>query len=91
MISFGVSWKVFPLCEVANHISCISISVTKLKVEKILKGSLDSIPSPSVKIQIMGRKVCLKCKGKTLMGRCQQTFENKKFVDITQQCFAILP
>ena len=34
------------------------------KVEKILKGSLDSIPSPSVKIQIMGRKVCLRCKGK---------------------------
>ena len=30
------------------------------KVEKILKGSLDSIPSPSpsVKIQIMGGKVC---------------------------------
>ena len=37
------------------------------KVEKILKGSLDSIPSPSpsVKIQIMGGKVCLRCKGKT--------------------------
>ena len=36
------------------------------KVEKILKGSLDSIPSPSpsVKIQIMGGKVCLRCKGK---------------------------
>ena len=30
------------------------------KVERILKGSLDSIlsPSPSVKIQIMGGKVC---------------------------------
>ena len=30
------------------------------KVDKILKGSLDSIqsPSPSVKIQIMGGKVC---------------------------------
>ena len=30
------------------------------KVEKILKGSLDSIPSPStsVKIQNMGGKVC---------------------------------
>ena len=27
------------------------------KVEKILKGSLDSIPSPSLKIQIMGGKV----------------------------------
>jgi hypothetical protein len=41
-----------------------------LKVEKILKGSLDSIPSPStsVKIQIMGGKVCLRCKGKTLLG-----------------------
>ena len=35
------------------------------KVEKILKGSLDSIPSPSVKIQIMGGKVCLRCKGNT--------------------------
>ena len=36
------------------------------KVEKILKGSLDSIlsPSPSVKIQITGRKVCLRWKGK---------------------------
>ena len=36
------------------------------KVEKMLKGSLDSIPSPSpsVKIQIMGGKVCLRCKGK---------------------------
>ena len=41
-----------------------------IKVEKILKGSLDSIPSPSpsVKIQIMGWKVCLRCKGKTLLG-----------------------
>ena len=38
------------------------------KVEKILKGSLDLIPSPSVKIQIMGGKVCLRCKGKTLLG-----------------------
>ena len=58
----------------------------KSKVEKILKGSLHSIPSlsPSVKIQIMGRKVFLMCKGKT-------TFENKKFVDITQQCFAFFP
>jgi len=37
------------------------------KVEEILKGSLGSIssPSPSVKIQIMGGKVCLRCKGKT--------------------------
>ena len=34
------------------------------KVENILKGSLNLIPSPSpsVKIQIMGGKVCLRCK-----------------------------
>jgi hypothetical protein len=38
-----------------------------VKVENILKGSLDSIPSPSpsVKIQILGGKFCLRCKGKT--------------------------
>ena len=41
-----------------------------VKVEKILKDSLDLIPSPStsVKIQIMGGKVCLWCKGKTMLG-----------------------
>ena len=40
------------------------------KVEKILKGILDSIPSPSpsVQIQIRGGKVCLRRKGKTLLG-----------------------
>ena len=41
-----------------------------IKVEKILKGILDLIPSPSpsVKIQIIVGKVCLRCKGKTLLG-----------------------
>ena len=41
-----------------------------VKVEKILKGSLDSIPSssPLVKIQIMGGKIWLSCRGKTLLG-----------------------
>ena len=38
------------------------------KVENILKGSLNSIPSPSVKIQTMGGKVCLGCKDKSLLG-----------------------
>ena len=40
------------------------------KVENILKGSLNLIssPSPSVEIQIMGGKVCLRCKDKTLLG-----------------------
>ena len=46
------------------------------KVEKILKGSLDSIPSPSpsVKIQIMGGNVSLRCKGKTLLGDVNKLF-----------------
>ena len=52
------------------------------KVEKILKGSLDSIPSPStsVKIQIMGRKVCLRCKGKTLLGIVNKLLEAKSLL-----------
>ena len=51
------------------------------KVENILKGSLDSIPSPtpSLKNLITGGTVWLRCEGKTLLG-----IENKKFVDITQ-------
>ena len=45
------------------------------KVENILKGSLDSIPSPSpsVKIQTMGGKVSLMCKSKTLLGILKTT------------------
>ena len=45
-------------------------SLSSSKVEKNLKGSLDLIqsPLPSVKIQIMGGKICLRCKGKTLLG-----------------------
>ena len=63
------------------------------KVENILKASLALIPSPSpsVKIQIMGGKVCLMSKRQNVAGSCQQTFENKEFVDITQQCFAFTP
>ena len=38
------------------------------KAEKILKGSLDSIRTPPVKVRIMGGKVCLRHKGKTLLG-----------------------
>ena len=65
---------------------------TNFKVENILKGSLDSIPSPSpsVKIQIMGGKVFLRCKGKTLLGVDNKIWKQKN-VDITQQCFALLP
>ena len=36
-----------------------SLCISQVKVEKVLKGRLDSISSPSVKIQIMGRKVAV--------------------------------
>ena len=49
------------------------------KVENIIKGSLDLIPSPSVKIRIMGGKVCLKCKGKTLLGIVDKPLKTANF------------
>ena len=88
--TFRKANKLLSLCIcVCFFLSYCSIS----KIENISKGSLDSIPSPStsVKLQILCGKVCLRCKGKNIAGHCQQTCENKKFVDITQQCFAILP
>jgi hypothetical protein len=45
--------------------------IKNVKVETILKGSLNLIPS-FIKV---GGKVCLRCKG----GRCEQKFENNKF------------
>ena len=58
----------------AMSLACYNLSTASpkfsiiRKLEKFLKGSLDLIPSPSlsVKIQIMGGKVCFRCKGKTL-------------------------
>ena len=52
------------------------------KRENILKGSLDSIPlpSPSVKIQIMGREVCLRCKGKTLLDVVNKLLNTKSLL-----------
>ena len=38
-------------------------------------------PSPSLKIQIIGGRVCLRCKGKTLLGDVNKHFEKKMFVD----------
>jgi hypothetical protein len=58
------------LIESQNFAKTAKTLPMKAKVEKILKCSLDLIPStsPSVKIQIMGGKVCLRRKGKTLLG-----------------------
>ena len=52
------------------------------KVEIFLKGSLDAIPSPSVKIQIMGGKVYLRCKGKTLLGVVNKLLKTKSLLTL---------
>ena len=64
-----------------------------IKIKKILKGSLDSIPSPSpsVKIQIMGRKVCLRCKGKTLQGVVNKLLKTKKLLTSPSNVLHLLP
>ena len=58
------------------------LKVSNCKVEKILKGSLDLIPSPSpsVKILIMGKKVCLRCKSKTLLGIVNKLLKTKSLL-----------
>ena len=48
------------------------------KVEKILKGSLDLISSPSVKFQIMGSKIRLRCKVETLLGVVNKLLKKQK-------------
>jgi hypothetical protein len=59
-------------------------NIFPVKVENILKGSLDLIPSPSpspsVKIQIMGGKVCSRCKGKTLLGVVNKLLKTKSLL-----------
>ena len=62
--------------------------IGRFKVEKILKVSLDLIPSPSAKIQIMGGKVCLRCKGKTLLGDVNKLFAFKSL--LTTACNVLL-
>ena len=60
----------------------IAIQMIVSKVENILKGILDSIPSPSpsTKIQIMGGKVCLRCKGKTLLDVLNNLLKTKSLL-----------
>ena len=62
------------------------------KVEKILEGSLDlnPLPSPSVKIQIMSGKVCLRCKGKTLLGIVNKLLETKSMLTSTTAMFCLI-
>ena len=60
-----------------------------VKVENISKGNLDSIPSPFTFSENSNyrQESLLEVYMQNIVGR----FENKKLVDITQQCFALLP
>ena len=64
----------------------------KCKVEKILKGSLDSIQSPStlVKMQIMGGKVGLRSKGKTLLWIVNKLFVFKSLLTMPSNVLPLL-
>ena len=62
-------WTALATCgnfQIGNYIQTLwhaipsaQLLLVFTKVENIFKGSLDSIPSPSVKNQIIGGKVCL--------------------------------
>ena len=69
------------LIEALQRIGVLS-EHSNVKVEKNLEGSLDSIqsPSPSVKIQILGGKVCFRCKGKPLLGDVNKLFVYKSLL-----------
>ena len=63
----------------------VATALNACNVEKILKGSLNSFssPSPSLKIQIMGGKVCLRCKGKTLLGIVNKLLKIKSLLTMS--------
>ena len=54
--------KIYDPIRLESVIASQLLDYLTLKVEKVLKGSLDTIPSPSpsVKTQIMSWKVCLR-------------------------------
>ena len=64
-------------------------SLYNTKNIKILKGSLVLITFSEN--SNYGRESLLEVERQNIARLCQQTFENKKFVDITQQCFALSP
>ena len=80
---FFHNWLTRLLMYIWNY-RCLNIAILSSwsKVDKILKGSLDFIPlpSPSVKIQIMDEKVCLRCKGKTMLSVFNKLLKTKSLL-----------
>ena len=65
----------------AEFPTLMRFGLSNVKEENILKGSLDLIPS--MKIQIMGWKFCLRCKGKTLLGLVNKILKTKSLLTST--------
>ena len=80
MLSYIIQRKRFQVTPIC--VFFISYFSTTGKVEIFLKGSLNLINSPSVKIQIMCRKVCLRRKGKTLLCIVNKLFVFKSLLTI---------
>ena len=76
----GIFYKILKKDAMKNHFR--EKVFKEDKVGNILKGSMVSIPSPStsVKIKIMGGKVCLRCKDKTLLGVVNKLLKTKSLL-----------
>ena len=84
-------WPVYWLCNsLGVQIISMKTIISIYKVDPFFRNwlsetvekSLDLSQSPSllVKIQIIGRKVCLRCKGKTFLGDVNKLFVFKSFL-----------
>ena len=73
----SIKFSIFHLISYVKNLASSLFLV--VKVENISEDSLNLIPSPSSsqKIQIMGRKVCLRWKGKTLLSVVNKHFKRK--------------
>ena len=71
----------------------LKILIVSKWVKTISKGRLDSIPSPSpsVKIQIMDGEVCLRCKGKILLGIVKKLLKTKSLLTSMTSPSKVLP
>ena len=77
-LGYFIKWRQWHYDNDPNvRITLEAINSSNCKVEKILKDSMDWISSPSVKIQIMCGKVCLRCKSKTLLGVVNKFWKQK--------------
>ena len=89
-VTLGSSPKVLVLVEVLKYFQNFNTHIKKKEsafFSNISKGSLDSVPSssPSLKIQIIGKKVCLRCKGQKLLDVVNKLLKTMQYFAFTPQ------